>query len=68
MKKLFLSLLMVLLPMVTFADAVEIDGIYYNIISKSKGAEVTNNPNKYKGNVDIPASITYKDVEYVVKK
>ena len=31
MKKYILPLLTVLLPMVAFADAVEIDGIYYNL-------------------------------------
>ena len=46
MKQLMLSLLTILLPMVASAAAVEIDGIYYNIISKGKGAEVTSNPNK----------------------
>ena len=66
MKTFLLSLLTILLPMVAFADAVEIDGIYYNIISKNKGAEVTSNPNKYSGSVDIPASITFDGVEYSV--
>ena len=33
------------------ADAIEIDGIYYNLVSKMKIAEVTSNPNKYKGAV-----------------
>ena len=38
-----------LLPMVASADAVEIDGIYYNLVTKAKQAEVTSNPNKYRG-------------------
>ena len=66
MKKLFLSLLIVLLPLVVFADAVEIDGIYYNLDSEAKEAEVTSNPNYYSGRVDIPASIAYDGVEYSV--
>ena len=66
MKKIFLSLLVVLLPMVAMADAVEIDGIYYNLISKAKEAEVTSNPNKYSGSVDIPTSVTFNGVEYRV--
>ena len=45
MKKQLLLLVMMLLPMVTMADAVEIDGIYYNLIDKAKIAEVTSNPN-----------------------
>ncbi len=59
MKKLILSLLTVLLPLVAFADAVEIDGIYYDLVTKAKEAIVTKNPNKYSGSVNIPASVTY---------
>ena len=36
MKKYILPLLTVLLPMVAFADAVEIDGIYYNLMEDIK--------------------------------
>ncbi len=53
--------------MVTWADAVEIDGIYYNLISKVKTAEVTSNPNKYTGTVVIPESVTYEGEKYDVK-
>ena len=49
-----------------FADAVVIDGISYNLVSKMKIAEVTSNPNKYKGAVNIPATVTYNDVTYSV--
>ena len=66
MKKLFLSFLTVLLPMVALADAVEIDGIYYNLVSKAKQAEVTSNPNKYSGSVDIPTSVTFEGIDYNV--
>ena len=66
MKKHILSLLSVLLPMVVFADAVEIDGIYYNLVPSTKEAEVTNGPIKYSGSVDIPATVIYDDVEYKV--
>ena len=38
MKKQLLILVMALLPMVASADAVEIDGIYYNLVSKAKVA------------------------------
>ena len=55
-----------LLPMVTWADPVEIDGIYYNLVSKAKQAEVTSNPNHYSGAVVIPESVTYNDVNYSV--
>ena len=59
---------MMLLPIVMNADPVEINGIYYNLIAKGKVAEVTINPNKYSGDVVIPASITYDDVEYNVTR
>ena len=66
MKKLFLLLAMMVLPIVASADAVEIDGIYYNLITKGQVAEVTENPNFYTGSVDIPASVTYEGVAYSV--
>jgi predicted DNA-binding protein (UPF0278 family) len=62
MKRLVISLMWISLPLVAFADAVEIDGIYYELISKAKEAIVTKNPNNYSGNVDIPSTIAYNDV------
>ena len=64
MKQTILSFLLALLPLVASADAVEIDGIYYNLIPKGNVAEVTSNPNKYTGIVIIPETITYNDVTY----
>jgi hypothetical protein len=66
MKKQILLLVLALLPMIACADAVEIDGIYYNLVNKTKQAEVTKNPNNYTGSVIIPASVFYEDVEYSV--
>ena len=66
MKKELLLLMMILLPMVASADAVEIDGIYYNLIHEVKIAEVTRNPNGYTGNVVIPESVTYEGTDYSV--
>ena len=59
---------MLLLPMVASAgDVVEVDGIYYNLIEKSKEAEVTNNPNdNYRISVDIPAYFEYGGETYCV--
>ena len=63
MKKQIITLIILaLLPLVANADAVEIDGIYYNLIPKGKVAEVTSNPNKYSGVVDIPETVTYDGV------
>ena len=49
-----------------FAEAVEIDGIYYNLDTEIKVAEVTKNPNKYTGKLNIPETVTYNDVTYPV--
>ena len=49
-----------------FAEAVEIDGIYYNLVTKIKEAEVTSNPNKYTGKANIPETITLVNVTYSV--
>ena len=66
MKKQLLLLVTMFLPMVANADAVEIDGIYYNLISKTKEATVTTSPNKYSGNVVIPESVFYEGENYSV--
>ncbi|MCR5850224.1 MAG: leucine-rich repeat domain-containing protein [Bacteroidaceae bacterium] len=66
MKKVLSLIFVTLLPLVASADAVEINGIYYNLISKIKEAEVTSNPNGYSGAVNIPASVTYEGKEFSV--
>ena len=48
------------------AEAVEIDGIYYNLVSKIKEATVIRNPNGYSGDLIIPSKITYEGIEYNV--
>lgn len=57
-----------LLPKLASADAVEIDGIYYNLLPKggSNVAEVTYNPNYYSGNVIIPEKVISEGIEYKV--
>ena len=49
-----------------FAEAVEIDGIYYNLVTKIKEAEVTKKPGTYSGTVNIPGTFTYNGVTYSV--
>ena len=66
MKKQLLLIIMFLLPLVANADAVEINGIYYNLNTDDKVAEVTSSPNKYTGNIVIPGSVNYNDVTYSV--
>ena len=65
MKKLLSTLVLMLLPLLASADAVEIDGIYYNL-KNIKTAEVTSNPNKYSGSVVIPEKVEYEGTEYSV--
>ena len=66
MKQTILSFLLALLPLAASADAVEINGIYYNLVSKLKTAEVTSNPNGYTGAVTIPETVIYNDATYDV--
>ena len=67
MKKLFLFSVLMLLPMLASADAVEINGIYYNLLEGAV-AEVTKMPNdgKYSGSVVIPESVIYEGKTYSV--
>ncbi len=66
MKKKLLLLILTMLPLVASADAVEIDGIYYNLISENNTAEVTSNPNQYTGSIVIPETVSYDNVTYSV--
>ena len=66
MKKQLLLFVMILLPVVAMAEAVQIDGIYYNLIDKAGEAEVTKNPQYYYGNIIIPESIIYNEKEFRV--
>lgn len=69
MKKLLLFSVTIMLPLVVSADVVEIGGVWYDLVSKVKQAEVISNPNsqiKYSGSVEIPSSVTYEGIEYSV--
>ena len=66
MKKIALLFILVFLPMLACADAVEIDGIYYTLVPDSKVAEVTSDPNKYTGDITIPTTIEYDGEVYDV--
>ena len=57
MKQTLLSLLMMLLSVIVFAEEVEIDGIYYNLINKVKVAEVVSLQDDYDSNLVIPAIV-----------
>ena len=69
MKKHLFLILATLMPMLASAETVEIGGIWYNIITKGKVAEVTGVPSggtKYSGDITIPTTIVYENVEYNV--
>ena len=57
-----------MLPLAISAS-VEIDGIYYNLNSETRTAEVTKQPRKkYSGDIAIPLTVTYEAIEYSVTK
>ncbi len=64
MKKHLLFLMFVMLPLVTNAETVEINGIYYELDSDAKTAEVTRN--SCHGDVIIPSNVIYSGVDYRV--
>ena len=69
MKRVLLYLLALLSSIAASAYDVEIDGIYYNLNADKKEAEVTyktNNYNSYAGEVVVPSTIKYNNVEYKV--
>ena len=59
-------ILSVFISISTSAYDVEVDGIYYNLISKGNVAEVTYGDNQYEGDITIPSSINVNEVEYSV--
>lgn len=66
MKKIYLLLSLILLPLVASAG-VEIDGIYYFLNSKNKTAEVTSNRfEKYTGDIEIPMLVSCDNIQYSV--
>ena len=72
MKNRFTALMTTLILSVIFSISasaydVEVDGIYYKLITKIKVAEVTNGDNQYSGDITIPSSIKVNDLEYTVK-
>lgn len=67
MKKQILFILSLLLPLMAHADKVQIDGIYYNLNTDIKTAEVTSSPyGNYTGSIVIPQSVVYGGSTYHV--
>ena len=65
MKQTFLSILLMLLPMLVSADDVEIDGINYQLL-EGNNAMVISKLDGYKGDVIIPSIITIESTDYKV--
>ena len=57
MKKQLLSLMMILLPMVANADAVEKDGLFYNLNYETKEASIISAGDNCRGNIVIPSGV-----------
>ena len=66
MKKFSLFILMMLLPMLASADAVEVKGICYNLSTEDNTAEVTYGQPTYSGEVIIPETVEYGGITYNV--
>ena len=61
---------MMLLPLLANAEAVEINGIYYNLSTETNTAEVTYAPDDadyyYSGDIVIPETVNYEGKSYSV--
>ena len=72
MKKQLLFILMMVLPMISWAyKTVKIDNLWYYLYESSSKASVTLNPDdkndKYRGDIVIPATVSYEGVVYNVQ-
>ena len=66
-KKTFLTVVcLAVLPAVSFAYDVQIDGIYYDVDSTNKTATLTNTEYEISGAVVIPEAINYNGTQYMV--
>ena len=67
-KRLFFTFLLLLTNLMASAFDCQVDGIYYNLDTSGKTAEVTYQSlsNSYRGSVDIPSSVTYNGIKYKV--
>ena len=72
-KHILLMAAMLLCSLSASADPIEIDGIWYNLVSKVKTAEVTfkgdsydSYSGEYSGSITIPATVTHEGTSYSV--
>ena len=68
-KRLFFTFLLLLTNLMASAYDCKVDGIYYNLDTSGKTAEVTDNSSSgiyYVGRVNIPSSVSYDGTSYSV--
>jgi hypothetical protein len=70
MKKQLLSIILSLLPMLANAYSYKtmINGVYYQLVTNTKTAEVISSKDVYTGNVNIPSTVTDSGVTYSVTR
>ena len=67
MKKTFIISLLALLPLATYAEAVEVGGLWYNLNNEDYTAVVVESESDpYAGAKTIPNSVNYKNENYIV--
>ena len=66
MKKIFITIIAMLLPLLASAEDVNINGINYSLFSSTNTALIRDG--NYSGNVTIPSSVTYNGVTYIVRE
>ena len=64
------AIVSLLMPMITFADPVKVNSLWYNLDDEHLTAEVTGSQDgfSYSGIIEIPSTITYNDQDYTVKR
>ena len=66
MKKVIFSFVLLLVVSAASAYDAKINGIYYNLVEKGRVAELTTGDTKYRGELNIPATVEYEGVTYTV--
>lgn len=65
MNRTILLLTFALISLVSSAETIKVEGVYYNVLDK-RCVEVVNSPTKYVGDVTIPETIQFNGVTYKV--
>ena len=65
-KSIIIVLITQIFCLMANAEKVESNGLWYELVSQTKEAEVSFGYSKYSGNIDIPATVVYKGEVYSV--